>query len=63
MWADRESYLSLVGGAFTHITPEVQGYSRISPWVAYVRTYTVIQRPTNRTPRPHQCMSGVYGIA
>ena len=38
-WADRESYLSLVDGTFTHIRPRVQPFSMIGlGWLAYVRT-------------------------
>jgi len=38
-WADRESYLSLVDGTFTHIKPRVQPFSMIGlGWLAYVRT-------------------------
>ncbi|WP_236630420.1 hypothetical protein, partial [Aphanizomenon flos-aquae] len=38
-WADRESYLSLADGTFTHIRPRVQPFSisRLG-WLAYVRT-------------------------
>ncbi|WP_217385696.1 hypothetical protein, partial [Dolichospermum sp. UHCC 0259] len=38
-WAGRESYLSLVDGACTHIRPRVQPFSiaRLG-WLAYVRT-------------------------
>ncbi|MDD1438182.1 hypothetical protein MEN24_17885, partial [Dolichospermum sp. ST_sed10] len=39
VWADRESYLSLADGIFTHIRPRVQPFSMIGlGWLAYVRT-------------------------
>ncbi len=45
VWADRESYLSLVEGTCTPIRPRVQPCG----WKSYVRTFTVIYSSTNRT--------------
>ncbi|MEG3968706.1 hypothetical protein QUA00_13925 [Microcoleus sp. T2B6] len=45
VWADRESYLSLVEGTCTLISPRVQPCG----WKRYVRTFTVIHVSTNRT--------------
>ncbi len=45
MWADRESHLSLVGRTCTCIRPRVQPCG----WERYVRAFTVIHAPTNRT--------------
>ena len=39
MWADRDSYLSLADGTYTHIRPRVQPFSMVGlGWLAYVRT-------------------------
>ena len=39
VWADKESYLSLVDGTYTHIRPRVQPFPVIGlGWLAYVRT-------------------------
>jgi hypothetical protein len=55
--ANLDAFALRVGGTFTHIQPRVQPFidsNLLSGWVTYVRAFTVIQLPTNRTQQPIQ---------